>query len=173
MKRLGIIAVVLCAVFAFSNTSYAQKIGYTNSAEILQAMPEFKSAQTTVDTYRTQLASKFEKRATDWQAKVEKYQQDVNAGLLTPNQMREKEATLGTEQQEIAQMEQNLTQQLSQKEQEVLAPILKKLQDAIDSVGKESGYDYILNADSYSGGIILYKKPGDDVTAKVKAKLGM
>lgn len=173
MKRLGIIAVVLCAVFAFSNTSYAQKIGYTNSAEILQAMPEFKSAQTTVDTYRTQLASKFEKRATDFQAKVQKFQNDANAGLLTPNQMREQEATLGAEQQELAQMEQNLALQLNQKEQEVLAPILKKLQDAIDKVGQESGYDYILNADSYSGGIILYKKPGDDVTAKVKAKLGM
>ena len=56
---------------------------------------------------------------------------------------------------------------------EVLEPILIKLQDAIEAVGKENGYDYILNADNFSGGVILYKKPGDDVTALVKAKLGM
>lgn len=173
MKRLGLIAVALFTVVAFTSSVNAQKIGYTNSAEILQGMPEFKSAETTVATYKTQLQSKLEKRATDWQAKVQKFQQDYQSGILTPVQAKDQETALGNEQQEIAQMEQQLTLQLNQKESEVLEPILLKLQDAIESVGKEKGYDYILNADNFSGGIILYKKPGDDVTALVKAKLGM
>lgn len=173
MKRLGLIAVALFTVVAFTSSVNAQKIGYTNSAAILQAMPEFKSAETTVATYKSQLQSKLEKAAADWQAKVQKFQQDYQSGILTPVQAQEKEAALGTEQQEIAQMEQQLSIQLNQKETEVLEPILIKLQDAIEAVGKENGYDYILNADNFSGGVILYKKPGDDVTAKVKAKLGM
>ena len=122
---------------------------------------------------RAQLQSQLEKRATDWQAKVQKYQQDANSGILTPVQMKEQEAVLGQEQQAIAQLEQELSVKLGNKEAEVLQPILTKLQTAIDQVGQENGYDYILNADEFSGGIILYKKPGDDVTAKVKAKLGM
>jgi len=88
MKRLGLIAVALFTVVAFTSSVNAQKIGYTNSAEILQAMPEFKSAETTVATYKTQLQSKLEKRAADWQAKVQKYQQDANSGILTPVQKR-------------------------------------------------------------------------------------
>ncbi len=171
--RKGIIAVLFFAVFGCSVAVQAQKIGYTNSAAILQEMADFKAAQTTVETYRAQLQSQLEKRATDWQAKVQKYQQDANSGILTPVQMKEQEAVLGQEQQAIAQLEQELSVKLGNKEAEVLQPILTKLQSAIDQVGQENGYDYILNADEFSGGIILYKKPGDDVTAKVKAKLGM
>jgi Skp family chaperone for outer membrane proteins len=44
------------------------------------------------------------------------------------------------------------------------------VQVAIDNVAKEKGYTYIFDA---SMGLILYADPSTEVTALVKAKLGL
>ena len=63
-----------------------------------------------------------------------------------------------TIQNDLAQMEQNL-----------LAPMIERVREAIDAVGKEHGYLYIFDT---STGVTLYNG-GDDVTDLVKTKLGM
>jgi outer membrane protein len=61
-------------------------------------------------------------------------------------------------------------QSLAQKEQQLLGPIIEKVQKAINEVGTESGLVYIFDLGSQ---VILYHSSQSvDVAPLVKAKLG-
>ena len=57
--------------------------------------------------------------------------------------------------------------QLLKKQQELMAPVLEKVQKAIEAVAKEKGYTYILDA---AAGV-LYADPQYDVSDLVRQKL--
>ena len=63
-------------------------------------------------------------------------------------------------------------QDMQKKQQELMAPILQKANDAITAVGQEQGFTYIFDLDSTP---IPYvnETTSTDVTAAVKAKLGI
>ena len=73
--------------------------------------------------------------------------------------------------QESGQQFETVIQQLVQaKREELLKPILDKVDVAIKAVGKEGGYLYIFDT---STGATLYALESEDVLPKVKAKLGL
>ena len=57
-----------------------------------------------------------------------------------------------------------------EKEKELLDPILRKAQSAIDEVAKDGKYTYILDSGS---GALLYSKESEDILPKVKKELGL
>ena len=61
-----------------------------------------------------------------------------------------------------------MQQKLLEKEQELLQPILDRVNNAIQSVAEEKGYTYIFDL---SSGAILYADEAADVSAEVKARL--
>ena len=61
------------------------------------------------------------------------------------------------------------TEEMERKRDAQLAPIYEKLQKAIDSVGEENGYTFIIAPQA-----LFYKGKGVvDATDKVKAKMGL
>jgi outer membrane protein len=52
----------------------------------------------------------------------------------------------------------------------LLKPVQAIALKAIDEVAKENGFTYIIDS---AVGVLLYKTPGDDITALVKNKLGI
>ena len=59
---------------------------------------------------------------------------------------------------------------MNEKRQELLAPILRRVDDAIREVGKENGFQFIFDE---SIGAILFDGNAEDVMPLVKAKLGL
>ena len=51
----------------------------------------------------------------------------------------------------------------------LMQPIVQKIKDAIDAVGREGGYSLIQE----KGAVIFFAAPVDDITPAVKAKLGI
>ena len=74
-------------------------------------------------------------------------------------------------QTKIQQFEQSAGQDMQKLQAERMQPILAKIQQAIESVGKEGGYTIIQNLDPQI--IFYHAAPAVDITADVKAKLGM
>ena len=71
--------------------------------------------------------------------------------------------------QKIQNFQQTAAQDIQRQQEQLLAPIQQKLQDAIKAVGAEGGYTFIYDTSS-----LLYVGTGaEDLTAKVKAKLGI
>ncbi|HMR19098.1 MAG TPA: OmpH family outer membrane protein [Sphingobacterium sp.] len=177
MKNLVKGAVLAVGLLATSSVAVQaqQKIGHLNAEEIFQLTPEFKTAQEQLKTLNDTKQKELEGMYQELQKKQEE------ADLLMKNQSAankdETEKKLQVLGQEYQQMEgrvrevQRIAQEdLNKKQQELLAPIQTKVMGAINSVAQEKGYAYILDL---AAGSVIYFQGGEDVTAEVKAKLGI
>ncbi|MEM1218158.1 MAG: OmpH family outer membrane protein [Bacteroidota bacterium] len=147
----------------------AQKFGYLNSALVLAEMPETKAADDKMAAFQKQLETEAQAKAEDLQAKISKYIQEAQSGVLTPVEMQEKEAALTKEQEAFGTYEQGLYAKVQSKREELYEPILQKVQDAIDAVGKENGYQFIFDISVMN--VVVYADEAEDVIDLVKAKL--
>lgn len=167
MKKI-LFAFVL-SVFALS--AFAQKVGHVNTGILLEGMSDVKAADSQLETLQKQLISKGEGMVKAFQAEYQAIVAEVNAGKLTPKQQQEKQEVLQKKQQEIQAYEQQVQVDINKKREELLRPILDKVDKAIQEVGKENGFLFIF--DTAIPNVILFADEPLDVTGKVKTKLGI
>ena len=166
MKRTFLI---LCAAMLFPIFAGAQshKIGIVDSQKVLSEMPEMKSMQSELDN----LAKKYEDTLVQLQKEFQTKYQD-----FVKEQETMVESIKSRKQQELEDLSKrsqdlnNVAQQDMQKKQvELFAPIQTKLREAINKVGNDGGFTYIMDASQ-----MLYVGNGsEDVTSLVKSKLGL
>lgn len=168
MKKVLIIAISL---FVSTTALMAQqaltKLGHINSQEILQAMPERVQAEKDMEAYRAKLEATLKQMSTEYESKVVEYQgltEDTPASTIENLQKSIVEL-----ENRIQQYQVSAEQDLLSKQNELLQPMLLKVQEAIDAVGKENGFAYIFDI---STGTVVYKA-GEDVGVLVKKKLGL
>lgn len=171
MKNTIKLLALLFFFAAATTTSFAQKYGHLNAGNLLELLPEVAKADSEMEAYQKQMIAKGEEMAKAFQAKYAKLAQEVQQGIHSPVQQQNLEAELQKEQQTIVQYEQEVRQKVAQKREELLAPILDKVNTAIQNVGKEQGYSMIF--DSSVPNVLLFVEDADDVTSAVKAKLGI
>jgi outer membrane protein len=171
MRRILTIAIVLATIL-ISNNSFAQKqykFGHVDSNELLSMMPERATAKTELESYAKQLENTLMSMQTELEKKYQEYQ--TNAESLSPIIRQTKESELQEMQQRMQTFQQSAQQDLSQKENELLQPIIAKARKAIDEVAEEGGYIYIF--DIGSGTILHHSSDSEDILPLVKAKLGI
>ena len=166
MKRTFLI---LCAAMLFPIFAGAQshKIGIVDSQKVLSEMPEMKSMQSELDN----LAKKYEDTLVQLQKEFQTKYQD-----FVKEQQTMVESIKSRKQQELEDLSKriqdlnNVAQQDMQKKQvELFAPIQTKLREAINKVGNDGGFTYIMDSSQ-----MLYVGNGsEDVTSLVKSKLGL
>ncbi len=161
---------VLFVTLLFSGMGFAQsnaKIGYIDSNKILSEMPETDSLQNELKNYADYLDQQMQTMGQEYQKKVQDYQQNVAGMSDLIRQTKEKEIT--DLQQRIQAFQASADKDLQDKQQELFSPLIQRVKDAITAVGKENGYNYIL--DVGTGAVVYYE--GDDVSALVKKKLSV
>ncbi|MBK7410439.1 MAG: OmpH family outer membrane protein [Saprospirales bacterium] len=159
-------------IFFLSGTQLsAQRMGYTNSLLLLNQMPEIAQADTAIMVLRDSLLADGESRAKLLQEKYLKYMEEAQKGILTPVESQKREAEIQKGQDDLQQYEQQIKNWLSDKREVLYGPVLEKLQQAIDEVGKENGFQFIFDVSSLN--IIVYAEESEDVTPLIKAKLGL
>lgn len=168
MKKYFQIAFVAILLFAASATATAQKFGYVNSAEILAAMPAMKAAESNLEDLRKQLQKRGQGMVENFQTDLQALQTQAQAGELTPKQQQEESAKLEKRQEEIAAFEQSMMTDLQEKRAELLKPIYDSINAAIEAVAKEGEYQFIFDQQ-----VLLYGEEAADISALVKAKLGI
>ena len=161
---------LMFALMLMVTTAQAQKFGYVNSGAILSEMPAVKQMQSNLEGFKTQLEKKAEQMLTDFRTKQQDAAQKEQAGQLSPAQKETLLKELQEKESEILKYQQESQQKLLEKEQSLLEPILEKVNNAINAVAKEDGYQFIFDLQS---GVLLYYTEEADVTAKVKAKVGI
>jgi len=162
MKKAILIVLVLLGTSAIAQS---QKIGHTNIQELLMLLPERADAEKKIQNLAKTLESRLSAMSAEYQQKVQTYQNEQGEMSAT---IRDSEARSIMElEQRISEFQQNAQNEIQQKENELLDPMIRRLTKAIEEVGKETGFDYILDT---SSGTVLYKG-GEDVTPLVKAKL--
>lgn len=169
MNRITIkIASILCFAFLLATVAVGQKFGHINSQMLLLESDEVKAADAQIETFQNQMLEKGKKMVANFETEYQQYMQEANSKTLSPVQMQAKEAALQEKQQAIQKYEVEMQQKVGMKREELLQPIIERINTAIEAVGKEGSYTMIFDTAS---GAVLHALDTEDVIDKVRAKL--
>lgn len=165
--------VALIALFTAFGVNAQTKIGYTNVDYVLGQLPDAKDVQDKLATEKTQYDKLIQEKIAEFQKSYEDLQK--NAANLAPVILQDKQKSLQNKQTEIQEFQSNSEQALQLKYQSLLAPVMDKIQKAIDDVAKENGYTYVFNSDAGAGTtpVVLVAPEQDNITNLVLKKLGV
>lgn len=168
MKVIKNLLAAILVLFSIGVSAQNMKIGHINTSNLLAVLPEVEVAKTSLQAYQKELEAQVDILVTEYRTKIETYEQ--NSSVWSNAVKKDKEKEIIQLEERIKEFQEDATKELSQKEQELLQPILDKVKDAVTEVAKEKGYDYILDT---SAGTVLFSKDSDDITIFVKKKLGL
>jgi len=164
-KGLFIFVVLLTTNPLFSQKSIIANI---NTLALWEAMPEKKAADSILLQLNKSYSEHFNKMNQEIEVLIYNYKNDDKS---TPAIKADLVKDIEGRQSRMENFKKEAETDLATKREELLAPIRKKMQDAINSVAKKNKYDYVL--DSSFGNIIYSKNTGDDILELVKKELGL
>ena len=185
MKTLKLtLAGIIVLLFVYSNNSYSQlKIGYVDKDGIIKQMPEYKKVEDdyqafaklfsdTLQTKETELKTKaeaFKKRYEEAQKMVESGQVKGDAEIKKlSDEIAELQKELQTLDDALTIYKQKAQNELIQKQQELLKPLIEKMTKTIETVAKEMKINFVFNkADE----VMIYGDKEFDITFKVLDKM--
>ena len=164
MKKLSVLfaAVIMLVTAGAVN---AQKVASMDYEAVLAAMPETKKMTTDLDTFSKTKGDELQKQAEAFQKEVQQYQAD--GAKMTEAQRTAKEGELQKKQQNLQQLQQTAQNDLAQRRDAAVKPIIDKLNNAVAKVAKANGFDFIIDSTA------LIYKGGPDATPLVKKELGL
>ena len=162
---------LLALVVALPMSAFAQKFGTVNSDEILAALPDTKAAQEQLNEASKKYETEYQKLTEEVNKLIADYQAIQN-DTTTPETIKERRMQEIQERgQKVEQFRQTAQEDLQRQNQQLMAPIIQKITDAITSVGQEGSFTFIF---PYDPSLVLYKGTDViDVTPMVKTKLGI
>lgn len=181
MKRLtmlslatGLSLINLVVIGQGTQSASFRKIGFTNVDLIMGRLPESRAMQNQLEITKAQLEKAIEESITEFQGKADNYQK--TAGQMTDIIRADKEKELENLHARIQEMRSKAQISMQNKQQQLMDPIHKKIDVAIQQVGKEHAFVYIFNMDGGQGTIpfILFSSAEENnVTNLILEKLGV
>lgn len=166
MKKLMIIA----AFAMLAMTAYAQKFGNINMGNVFEIMPEraqvqkeMEELQAKYETELSKMGDEYQKKVSDFMAEKDKLEKNIaDARAQEIDQLA----------QRIQNFREMAAKDLQTQQEQKVAPIIDKINKAIQAVGEKEGFTYIYDL---SQGNILYFSPTQcvDVLPLVKKELGI
>ena len=173
MKRFIGVAILLSLITLASQNAMAQtiKFGHVNSDELIQALPEFDSANVKLEKFRKDLINALELMTVELNNKSETYNKEGKNYTDIVKQTKEQE--LVDMNKRIQEFQNNAQQQLQEKQAELFQPIMAKVDKAIKEVGKENGFVYIFSIGQGSSLLFFDETKSTNIMPLAKAKLGL
>ncbi len=165
-KLLTVVVMAIATVPAFAQVN----IGHCNTDSILVKMPEYQTAMSELEALSAQYQGDLNDMQTEVSSRVQTAQ--ANRGSWSELRLRREAQEIDQLQTSMEEFAREAQQDLATQERTKLAPIINKLQEAIDKVGAEQGYDYILDS-SPNRGVVIFRNKSRDVTNEVLAALGL
>lgn len=165
LKRMTLVAGILCIAVAI----HAQKFGHITSEQLLQAMPEYDTAQLRVQELQQEYDLEIERIQVEINNKIEEFN---NAEGSMSDLIREAKASEIQELQvRLQNFAQTAQQDLQQQSMVFIQPVMEKARNAINEVAKEQGVIYVF--DLSQGNPVYTSEESIDMLPLVKAKLGL
>lgn len=162
------IKTLLIATALFLGTSYSihaqAKIAHVDVNAIISKMPAMLDAQKQLDKLSATYDSEYRTMAEEYQNKIKKYDQEAATVSDAVNQSRQTEVQDLIKR--ITDYRDNAQKELQKKESDLVKPLMDKIKNSIQKVGKAKGYQYVINAAD------LLLTDGPDLTNDVKKDLG-
>ena len=147
------------------------KFGYLSYNEIVYAMPEYAQALKSLEELKKNYDLEMERAEQEFSKKFTEY---IDGQKSFPENImlkRQKELQLLMEQS--LNFKKEVEELLTKAEAELIAPIHNTVKEAINEVGKERKYAYVLNTDANAYPYISSNGEAEDCTDAVLTQLGI
>ncbi len=140
----------LLALFLLGSSAIAQtsdnsvRIGYADPELIIQYMPDYRTIQDDIQREVATGQQALQALAEDFQERVARYEKQ--RPLLSPERQQERESELTQLQAEIQQSAQAKDDEIAQMEQDLMAPLLDRVQTVIDEIATANNLDVVLRS---------------------------
>ncbi|MBP6386342.1 MAG: OmpH family outer membrane protein [Pseudarcicella sp.] len=153
--------------------NYAQKFGYIDTEFITSKMPEYKTAQSEIET----LTQSWIKDISDKNEEIEQLAKSLRMeeSLLTDDMKQERQKKINDKEKEARDLQNKafgLNGELVKKKQELMKPILDQIAKALEKVVRDKKIDFIFDKSSESISM-LYTNPRHDYTDYIMEELGI
>lgn len=135
-------------------------------------MPEFTKAQTDLQALEKKYTDEIKRTNDEFNKKYQEFQQAMAKDSLPQNIAERRQKELQDMMQRSEQFQQEAAQNMQKAQTELMAPISKKVEDAIKAVGEAENLVYIFDLARTSIPFVN-EKLSVNVTPLVKAKLGL
>jgi outer membrane protein len=149
------------------------KLGYTNIDYVLSQTPDAKDIQNQLTIQRTQTENELKRMQKELEDKYSAYEK--GAAQMSDVIKKDRETELQSLQARIQEFSQTGQTSLQTKYQQLVNPVVQKIQKAIDAVAKENGYQYVFNLDAGANTIpiLLVAPEENNITELVLKKMGI
>lgn len=139
MKKVIKLAIAAAAVLC-ATTTFAQqpKFGHINLEEVVALMPERNEAQVKLEKLNTDYTSMLETMQVEFNNKYQELQKNSATYTEAVRQLKERE--LQDLQTRMNDYYTKASQELEKTGNDLLAPIIKKAEDAVKKVGRDNGF---------------------------------
>lgn len=134
--------VILMLMLLAPMTMFAQKFGCVDYDAVAQNLPDYAKATGELQALAKQYENDLKAMQDELQRKAEEY--DKNKSTMNATKQKETEESLMELNQRFQQAYQDNSQKLQQTQQEKLAPIQAKVAKAIENVGTNGKYVFII-----------------------------
>ena len=163
------IIIALLMALPFTAMAADLKIGVFNSQEVITIMPEYNAAMSELENMNLKFQTEGKKLQEELEKKYQEY--TSTAETLEPAIRQYKETELARLQQSIQEFATSAENNIKKKQQELMMPIITKINQAIKKVGDENGYTYIIDN---AANIIPYVSPNaENVLPLIKKALNI
>ena len=162
--------IILIGSVLFSTLVFADvKIGYIDSNEIMTKFEEVRQVQVSLEKEQRKLQAEMENLIQQLDSLKQEYERQRL--LMSDSRRQEKEQELVRSEQKIQKFQMDKfgpEGEIYRKQNQLLKPVLAKVDEAIQAVGKRQQYDYIMDA---VGGAIVYALDSNNLTEDVIEEL--
>ena len=169
LKKIALVLMLALPMGVFAQNL---KFGHINAQEIVSAMPEFAKAQSDIEALDKQLTSELQRTQEEFNKKYQEFQQAIAKDSLPANIAERRQKELQDMMQRQEQFQQEAQQQMAKAQNDAMAPIYKKLDDAIKAVGAAEGVIYIFDL-ARTPVAYVNESQSINLTPKVKTQLGI
>ena len=169
LKKIALVLMLALPMGVFAQNL---KFGHINAQEIVSAMPEFAKAQSDIEALDKQLTSELQRTQEEFNKKYQEFQQAIAKDSLPANIAERRQKELQDMMQRQEQFHQEAQQQMQKAQADAMAPIYKKLDDAIKAVGAAEGVIYIFDL-ARTPVAYVNESQSINLTPKVKTQLGI
>lgn len=167
MKRIILSMLVVLPMLVMAQV----KLGVVNSADVFNAMPDKVKAEQLLQQRSDKVQAENTRIQDDFNKKFADYQ-EIASDPTTPETIKERRI------QELQKLDNDIQAFLAKEKElqdayrnELMNPILAKIQAAIEAVGEEEGMAIVFDTAKTP---VAYTGPyTEDITPKVKARLGL
>lgn len=150
-----LLSTIFLFLFVASTTAFGQlKIGYMNTQEVLNQLPERTEIQQQLNSFIEEKRQELQQQTAAFQDSVAEFQQNQSA--MSEQEVKQAEQRLSQMQASMNKFQQSIQQQIQQRRAELLQPLYNRMNEAIATVAENRDLDFVLNEATSAGENVIY-----------------